>query len=213
MYRRFRAGVLTLAMTAAFGAAGCSSTFEATTLDATTGRFPISQTLPATAIKVDETYPVDNNRRLLLVRTNLGTLTQYEEYFEESMENIGFFQQVVRPDEFERMLVQAGKADGVSGTTGFAGLAQASRAWGPFLVADFNLTAGAGYQVDMVMTVYDPATARELYKIDHGVTNWAGLDGVLFEPSFNAFIEWLERNSPTYPEDRAAPAASDGGED
>ncbi|KPF80758.1 hypothetical protein IP78_06750 [Brevundimonas sp. AAP58] len=213
MYR-FRSGAAALALAVAtLGAAGCSSTFEATTLDATTGRFPISQVLPPEAIKVDEAFPVNDNRRLLLVRTNLGTLTQYEEYFEESMENIGFFQQVVRPDEFERMLVQAGKADGVSGTTGFAGLAQASRAWGPFLVADFNLTAGAGYQVDMVMTVYDPSTARELYKIDHGVTNWAGLDGVLFEPSFNAFIEWLERNSPTYPEDRAVPAASDDDED
>ncbi len=208
MFQRLRSVAAAAAISvAALSAAACSSTFEPTTLDATTGRFPISATLPATAIKVDEAYPVDENRKLLLVRTNLGTLTQYETYFETSMKNIGFFGQVVRPDEFERMLVQAGKADGVSGTTGFAGLAQAARAWGPFLVADFNLTADVGYQVDMVMTVYDPATARELYKVDYGVTNWAGLDGVLFEPTFNAFIDWLEKNSPTFPEARQAAAA------
>lgn len=209
MYRRFLAGGLKLVVAVGLlGAAACSSTFEPTTPDATTGRFPISAVLPASAIEVDETFPVDDHRQLLLVRTNLGTLTQYEAYFETSMENIGFFRQVVRPDEFERMLVQAGKAEGVSSTSGFAGLAQAARVWGPFLVADFNLTADVGYQVDMVMTVYDPATAREVYKVDHGVTNWAGLDGVLFEPSFNAFIDWLERNSPTYPEDRAPPPAA-----
>jgi hypothetical protein len=198
------------AVVCALGLSACSSSFQATTLDPTTGRFPISTVLPPDAVEVRETFPVDNARRLLLVRTNLGTLTQYEEYFEESLRNIGFFETVVRPDDFERMLVQQGMAENVSSTSGFAGLAQAARTYGPFLVADFNLTAGAGYQVDMVMTIYDPATARELYKIDHGVTNWGGLDGVLFEPAFNDLIGWLDENSPTYPERRtvALPTAT-----
>jgi hypothetical protein len=186
--------------TALLGLGACSSTFQPTTLDATTGRFPVSASIPAEAIKVREAFPVDQNKRLLLVRTNLGTLTNYEEYFETSLENIGYFDQVMRPDEFERMLVREGKTEGVASTSGFAGLAQAARTTGPYLVADFNLVAGAGYQVDMKMTVYDPATATELLQIDHGVTNWAGLDGVLFEPMFNEFIAWIEENSPTYPE-------------
>ncbi len=197
--------VLLLAAVGAVSLTACSSTFEPTTLNAATGRFPVSAVLPVEAVKVKETHPVDNHRQLLLVRTNLGSLTQYEQYFETSMKNIGFFETVVRPDEFERMLVQSGKAEGVSGTSGFAGLAQAARAYGPFLVADFSLTAGAGYQVDMTMTVYDPANAEELYKVEHGVTNWGGLDGVLFEPSFNAFIDWLDENSPTFPATTPAP--------
>lgn len=202
---------LTILVAAALGAlslSACSSTFQPTTLDTATGRFPVSAVLPPEAIKTQEDYPVDSHRQLLLVRTNLGTLTQYEQYFETSMKNVGFFDKVVRPDEFERILVQSGKAEQVSGTTGFAGLAQASRAYGPFLVADFALTAGIGYQVDMTMTVYDPATAKEIYKVEYGVTNWAGLDGVLFEPTFNAFIEWLDKNSPTYPERRVIPPAT-----
>lgn len=195
-------------MLGALSLSACSSTFEPTALDATTGRFPVSTVLPAEAVKVQRDYPVDSHRRLLLVRTNLSSMTQYEQYFETSFENIGFFEQVVRPDEFERLLVQSGKAEEVSGTTGFAGLAQAARAYGPFMVVDINLTADVGYQVGMTMTVYDPANAAELYKIEHGVTNWAGLDGVLFEPSFNAFIDWLDKNSPTYPERRVATATA-----
>lgn len=195
---------MTILKTVAIGAAllllgACSSTFEATSLDAS-GRFPVSRVLPPEAITVNEAWPVDQSRKLLLVRTNLGTLTNYEEYFETSFENIGFFDTVMRTEEFERDLVRRGLAEEVGSVTGFAGLAKASRALGQFLVVDIQLTADVGYQVAMTMTVYDPATATELYKIEHEVTNWAGLDGVLFEPSFNAFIAWLEENSPTFPE-------------
>lgn len=185
--------------TALLALGACSSTFEATSLDAS-GRFPVSRVLPPEAIKVSEAYPVDQSRKLLLVRTNLGTLTNYEEYFETSFENIGFFGTVMRTEEFERDLVRRGLAEEVGSVTGFAGLSKASRALGPFMVVDIQLTADVGYQVAMTMTAYDPATATELFKVDYEVTNWAGLDGVLFEPSFNAFIAWLEENSPTFPE-------------
>jgi len=196
--------MMTILKTVAIGAAllllgACSSTFEATSLDAS-GRFPVSRVLPPEAVTVSEAYPVDQSRKLLLVRTNLGTLTNYEEYFETSFENMGFFDTVMRTEEFERDLVRRGLAEEVGSVTGFAGLSKASRALGQFMVVDIQLTADVGYQVAMTMTVYDPATATELFKVDHQVTNWAGLDGILFEPSFNAFIAWLEENSLTFPE-------------
>ena len=200
--------IVTAAAVAVFGLGACTSSFEAAGLDATTGRFVVNNPLPAEAVKVREAYPVDQARGILLVRTNLSTVSRYEEYFESSIESFGFFNEVMRADEFERMLVRAGVAGEGGSADGFTGLAQAAESIGPFLVADFTLAAGAGYQVDMEMTVYDPATATEIFKVDHGVTNWAGLDGVLFEPALNEFVAWLEENSPTYPENGRTPQSA-----
>lgn len=192
----------------AFIAGGCTTTFEVTEVDKATGRFVIPErdAIPASAIKVNKPFDVDSARGLLFVRSNLAELESYDSYFENQIEKLGFFTEVVRKDAFERLLIQRGVADQVPSVDGFVGLANAYKAFGPFLVVDFDIEGDVGYQVRLKMSVYDPKDASELLTVNHQVTNWAGLDSVLFQPMFNVLVDYIETNSKTFRKP-AAPAA------
>lgn len=193
----------------ALAATGCTTTFQAANVDPTTGRFAATSRVPPEAIQVREAFDVDSTRRMVFVRSNLAAADRYDAYFETSLENLGFFGEVMRKDEFERMLVRDGHASTVPSVDGFAGLARAAEVYGPFLVVDFDVSADVGYQVDLKMTVYNAADATEKLRVDYGITNWAGLDSTLFQPVFNVLVDWLDENSPTYPSSAtAAPAAA-----
>lgn len=189
--------------------AACTTTFKAAATDPNTGRYNLGAdaAIPASEITVRRPFPVDTASRMIFVRSNLNSVDTYDAYFEQSLENIGYFGQVLRKDEFERMLVHDGHSNEVQTVDGFAGLARASQVYGPFLVVDFDVEAGAGYQVRVKMQVYNAANAEELLHVEHQVTNWAGLDSVLFQPTFNVLADWLDENSATFPHPPPTPNA------
>ncbi|MBI3439003.1 MAG: hypothetical protein HY054_10245 [Proteobacteria bacterium] len=189
-------------------AAACTTTFKPATVNAATGRYSTTTVVPASAITIREDYPVDEAKRFVFVRSNLAGMERYDSYFETSLRNLNFFEEVLRKDQFERMLVHDQHAADVPSVDGFAGLARAAQIYGRFLVIDFKIQPGAGYHVDMTMSVYDAATANEVLHVDYGITNWAGLDSTLFQPVFNVLVDWIHENSSTFqPATTATPPA------
>lgn len=188
--------------------AACGTTFQVANVDPTTGRFAVAtrDEVPATAITVRKPFDIDNSKALVYVRSNIAEVPTYDAYFEDQLVKLGYFGEVVRKEEFERKLVQAGKMEGIASIDGFVGLARAREQYGPFLFIDVKLEAFAGYQVKMDMAVYDPANATELLKVSHQVTNWDGLDIVLFQPMMNVLVDWIKENSKTYTPPPAPPA-------
>lgn len=193
----------------ALSAAACTTTFKAAATDPNTGRYNVASgsAIPANEITIRRPFPVDTATRMIFVRSNLNSVESYDSYFEQSLQNIGFFGQVLRKDDFERMLVRDGHSDEVQTVDGFAGLARAAQVYGPFLVVDFEVEGGAGYQVRIKMQVYNASNAEELLHVEHQVTNWAGLDSTLFQPTFNVLSDWLDENSATFPHPPQTPDA------
>ena len=96
--------------------------------------------------------------------------------------------------------------DEVGDVSGFASLSKAAGKIGDFLFVDIDLAA-LGYDVTTKLTVYNARDARELYKVEYQVFNWAGLDGVLFQPVMNGFFDWVDANSAKRKAAAPAPAA------
>lgn len=180
-------------------AAGCTSTLKVTELDSATNRFATSTAVAPDEIKVSKDFDVDDTKSLLFVRNNFDDIHKVGVYFEDSIDKFGFFDKVVRKDEFERDLIQQGIQDEVGDVSGFASLSKAAGIIGDFMFADLELEAGAGYQVTLRMHVYDARDAEEVFAVERKITNWAGLDGPLFQPVLNAFFDWIEANSDGVP--------------
>lgn len=204
-------GVRAMAAALLFGVmplAACGTTFQVANVDPTTGRFAVAarDEVPASAISVRKPFDIDSAKALVYVRSNIAEVPTYDAYFEDQLVKLGYFGEVVRKEEFERKLVQAGKMEGIASIDGFVGLSRASQAYGPFLFIDVKLEGFVGYQVKMDMSVYDPSNATELLKVSHQVTNWDGLDVVLFQPMMNVLVDWIKENSKTYTPPPAPPA-------
>jgi hypothetical protein len=183
------AAVLLAALTAA-----CTTTFEVKDIDPGTQRFKTDSVLPPAAIKTSVAFDVDQTTRLLFIRTNFEDADVVSAYFEDSMKKFGYFERVMRKDEFERFLIANKLQDEVGDVSGFASLSKAAGKIGDFLFVDIDLSA-MGYDVTTKLTVYNARDARELYRVEYQVFNWAGLDGVLFQPVMNGFFDWIDANS------------------
>lgn len=173
----------------------CTTTLKVQELDGTTNRFATSSKLTPEEVKVAETFDVDNTKSLLFLRTNYQDISQVGTYFEGSVRNFGFFDQVLRKDDFERYLIANNLQDQIGDVSGFSSLSKASGLIGDFLFADLEVEFDVGYQVRLRMDVYNARDARKLYSVHRQVTNWAGLDGPLFQPVLNGFFDWIETNS------------------
>lgn len=205
IFRGLKMKKLAIALTSLLLAAGCTSTLKVTELDSTTNRFATSTAVAPDEIKVSKTFDVDDTKSMLFVRNNFEDIHKVGVYFEDSIDKYGFFDKVVRKDEFERDLIQQGIQDEVGDVSGFASLSKAAGIVGDFLFADVELEAGVGYQVTLRMNVYDARDAEEVFAVERQVTNWAGLDGPLFQPVLNAFFDWIEANSDGVPSAEVAP--------
>lgn len=194
--RRFVTMMAVLLLCAACG----GQTFKDAQYDASSASFETTYVVEPEEILVSESIDADAYRQLLFVQTNLEQKQAWDSYFESALGNVDFFERVVRKDGFEQFLVQTGHAGEVQSVDGFTGLAAAQGAIGDFMVIEFDLSAGAAYQVTGEMKVYDPATARTLFHVRRQITNISGIDDPLSKPLFNAFVAWLDENSETWPE-------------
>ncbi len=183
-----------VAMTTALLVSACTTTFQVKDVDPTSKRFKTESKLPPGAIKKSEAFDVDGASKLLFIRTNFENSEIVSAYFEDSIEKFGYFERVMRKDEFERFLIANKLQDEVGDVGGFASLSKAAGKIGDFLFVDIDLTA-MGYDVTTKLTVYNARDARELYQVEYQVFNWAGLDGVLFQPVMNGFFDWVDANS------------------
>ena len=186
--------------------AACTTTLKVAELDAETGRFDTSTAVAPEEIKVSEKFAVTDTKNLLFIRNNFDDVADVGEYFEGSIQKFGFFDQVMRKDDFERFLISENLQDEIGDVSGFASLSKAADRVGDFLFADLQLELGAGYQVGLKMNVYDARTAKEVFAIDRTITNWGGLDGPLFQPVLNSFFDWVDENRDTVSEVEAVEA-------
>jgi hypothetical protein len=187
--------MMVAALVAGLMTTACASTFEVAELDSTTMRFAGAEQLAPTDIKVAKDFDIDKASQILFLRTNIDTEAQYTAYFKDSIDKFKYFDNVMRKDEFERYLIQKGLQDQIGDVSGFSSLSKAAGVMGDFLFADIALSAGAGYQVKAIFTVYNARDAQELYKVERQVTNWSGLDQPLFMPVLNGFFDWIAKNS------------------
>lgn len=187
--------MMAAALVAGLMTTNCASTFEVAELDAKTMRFAGAEQLEPTDIKVAKDFDVDKASQILFLRTNIDTEAQYTAYFKDSIDKFKYFDNVMRKDEFERYLIQKGLQDQIGDVSGFSSLSKAAGVMGDFMFADIALSAGAGYQVKAIFTVYNARDAQEVYKVERQVTNWSGLDQPLFMPVLNGFFDWIAKNS------------------
>ena len=183
------------AVAAAALLSACTTTLQVAELDPETNRYATSSVVAPEEVLVSEGYDVDAVKAILFVRNNFDDAAQVGQYFEDSISSFGFFDEVMRKDEFERYLIQEGLQDEVGAVDGFASLSKASKELGDFLFVDLNLELAAGYQTTLTMNVYDAREAKELLSVKRVITNWAGLDGPLFQPVLNSFFDWVDANS------------------
>ncbi|WP_297799767.1 hypothetical protein [Arenimonas sp. GDDSR-1] len=177
----------------------CSSTMKAVKPDVT-GSFPTKDALKPEEILVNEPLPLADYRRLAFIQAG-DRGESYEDFIQESVSNIGFFQKVLNKQGFEQELITSGKSDSVSNISDLIGLRQAAKAYGPFLVVRTNVEWLGGYDYTASIEAIDPVTGRTHFHAKRKAFNWAGLDKPLFYPLFNGFLSWVNAN-------KQAPAAS-----
>lgn len=163
-----------------------------------THRFVTEHAVEASEIEVSVSSDADKFRPLLLIRSNLRDTEKRDAYLNTSFSKIAFFDQVMVQESFEQFLVQEGYASQVQSVEGYTGLANAQSIIGDFLVIDFHFELEGKYLFFGEMKVVDPSNAETLLVVRRSTGKLAA-DNVMFKPLFNAFLDWLEENSRTWP--------------
>ena len=106
---------------------GCSTTLKPRTLDATTGQFRTATKLSADSVKVNKPF-VEKYRALAYVKTDDSKAKQYNDFFVESLKNMGAFNRVVTKQELEMTVLELKLTDKVSNISGRSQPIDATRA-------------------------------------------------------------------------------------
>jgi hypothetical protein len=169
-------------------ASGCSTTFKAVPLDAS-GRFPTQTPLVADAVKVNEPFDA-KFKPLLYVKFENKMTQEYETFVTTSFRNTKVFDKVVVKADLESLIIEKGLTGQVSNVSDLIGLNNLQKQIGPFLIVEFGAEWKQGYNYLGSLKAIDPATAKTQLLLEQPAFNMSGLDGPLFYPLLNGFIEW-----------------------
>jgi hypothetical protein len=178
------------ALAVALLATGCSTTFRAAPLNPE-GRFPTTTKLSVDAVKTNEPFE-EKFRPLAYVKFDQQTNSQYQDFVIASLRNTKAFTRVVTKAELESMVIEKALTDKVSNVSDLIGLNHLQKEIGPFLVVEINLEWKGGYDFLGTLKSIDPSNGKTMLLLEQQAFNFSGLDGPLFYPLFNGFLEWTQ---------------------
>jgi hypothetical protein len=172
----------------------CSPTLKVKELDAKTGKLPTGTVINNTEILVNKNIDLKEYNQFLFVKKSGLNMEKYEAYIFGTLQNIGGFQKFYSQTELEKYVIQNGLTDKVTSISDNIGLLNLSKNVGKFLICESNVEYKGGYDFSFDYKVINPTNAEVLFHIKHNAFNWGGLDRPLFNPVFNAYIDWLKEN-------------------
>ena len=170
---------------------GCSTTLKPRSLDSSTGQFPTSTKLSADAVKVNKPF-AEKHKALAYVKTDESKAKQYNDFFVESLRNMGTFGKVLTKQELEALVLERKLTDRVSNISDLIGLNQLGKQMGPFLVVEPYVEWKGGYNFFAHLKAIDPDSGETVLLLEQNAFNWSGLDDPLFFPLMNGFLEWTQ---------------------
>ena len=121
------------------------------------------------------------------------------DFFDGQLQEIGFFEEILRIPELEVAIVQEGLSDKVQSVQDRIGLNNAAKHYKPFLWlrADSRRDGNRRYG-QFILT--DAISLEDLFIVEtYYDTIWTGVsDQQNFYPMFNALIDYIDENSDTY---------------
>jgi hypothetical protein len=172
-------------------ATGCSTTMKPRSLDPATGQFPTSSKLSADAVKANKPFD-EKFRAMVYVKTDESKAKEYNDFFVESLKNMGTFNKVVTKEDLETLVLERKLTDRVSNISDLIGLNQLEKQIGPFLVVQPYVEWKGGYNFFAHLKAIDPETGGAVLLLEQNAFNWAGLDDPLFFPLMNGFLQWTQ---------------------
>jgi hypothetical protein len=170
---------------------GCSTTMKPRSIDSTTGQFPTTSKLSADSVKATKPF-VEKFKTLAYVKTDGSKAKQYNDFFVESLKNMGVFTKVVTKQELESLVLERKLTDKVSNISDLIGLNQLEKQMGPFLVVEPYVEWKGGYNFFAHLKAIDPASGETVLLLEQNAFNWTGLDDPLFFPLMNGFLRWTQ---------------------
>ena len=157
-----------------------------------TGMFPTNT--QADSIRVSENIPVNNYKDVVLLLLG-GTMNPDDQNFvKESFRNMGFFKEVLFPDDFQRHIIQKGISDQFDDVRSFMTLNRVQKKIGNFLVVQMDEAFQGGFNYTLSAKVTDPGSGKLVFHVEQNGTNWSGLDAPLYYPVFNSVLDWIKKN-------------------
>jgi len=183
-----------------FTLSGCvaGTTFEVAKIDPATGLFKARKVLDPKNILVEEKIPVQKYKQAILLLVD-GDRSKYQEFWKGSFENMGFFDNVLLVDDFERYLIQKNLATQFDDIKSMMTLNKIQKEIGDFLVAQIDYENESDVKLELKIT--DPGTGKIVFKAKNiylfNEYYWTGIDydGCLFYPVFNEVFKWIKNNS------------------
>lgn len=177
--------------TLAVAVTGCSTTLKPRALDTTTGQFQTDTKLSADSVKAQKPF-VEKYKSLVYVKTDESKAKQYNDFFVESMKNMGTFNKVVTKQDLETLVLERKLTDRVSNISDLIGLNQLAKQMGPFLVVEPYVEWKGGYNFFAHLKAIDPESGETVLLLEQNAFNWAGLDDPLFFPLMNGLLQWTQ---------------------
>lgn len=180
----------------ALAVTGCSTTMKPRTLDTITRQFPTETKLSADSVKTQKPF-AEKFKSLVYVKTDESIkfphqAKQYNDFFVESMRNMGTFDKVVTKQDLEALVLERKLTDRVSNISDLIGLNQLARQMGPFLVVEPYVEWKGGYSFFAHLKAIDPESGETVLLLEQNAINWSGLDDPLFFPLMNGLLQWTQ---------------------
>lgn len=167
---------------------GCNATFQARPTDAN-GLFPTSSLIDADGIKIQKPFS-PQYKSLVYVKTDDSKTVEYNDFFIQSIKNLGVFDRVIGKSDIESIVIQKNLSDKVGNVSDLVGLNRLAKEIGPFLIVTPYVEWKGGYNFLGQITAIDAETGETVLKLQNTAFNWAGLDKPLFYPLLNGFAQW-----------------------
>ena len=178
----------------AFFAFSCSPTFQVKQIDEKKGKLPTDTKLSPSEIIVDKTVDLKKYKQFLFCSKWGASYGKYENYIVGTLTQIGGFNQYYTQTELERYVIQNNLTEKVTSISDYIGLSNLQKQVGDFLICETRIEYLGAYTYDFGFKIIDPSNSDVLLHIEHKGFNWSGLDRPVFNPVFNYYIDWLNRD-------------------
>jgi hypothetical protein len=172
----------------------CSPTLKVNAPDPKTGFLPTDSKVDQSEVLVDKPIELSKYNMFLYIRKSKVNMDKYESYIIGDLKNIGGFNKFYTETELEQYVIQNNLTDKVTSISDNIGLINLQKQVGNFLVCETTAQNLGGYNFLFDFKITNPANAEVVLEIKHKGFNFSGLDRPLFNPVFNYYIDWMNKN-------------------
>lgn len=178
--------------------AGCNGTLHIEKPDPTSGLYETQAVLKPSDVRAEEKFDPAYTQMVYLKIDAESPNPQFVDFFVSALKDMHVFKKVATKDDLEALVIQRNLGSKVTSVSDLVGLNNLSKEIGPFLIVDANAVFKGGYNWEGTLKAIDASTGKTVLWIKMSAFNLAGLDGPLFHPMLNGFINWT-RNQPVAP--------------